>query len=237
MSWYKEGAEGVEAVKEDDEQRKALFDAPRRFWLKPDTSTKVCFLDTKGFFYKEHQFYRDGHWRNWETCISDISEEDCPPCEAGHKYSYNCAFSIIDLTKYTDKKGNKVTASKKLLILKAGARNKVLKQKERRDNDLAHCVFDVTRFTKKECSTGEDFEFLKRATADELKELCPAGENPDEWLTPFNYLEMFQPKSAEELRKLVGVAPPVGSEDVPFDTNSNNSKGEGSDKKALKDLL
>jgi hypothetical protein len=189
-------------------------------------------------FLREHQLQINGSWLNFYTCISDIGEEECPLCEAGFKYSYVCVFSIIDLSKYKDKRGNMVTARKKLLVLKSTARSKVLKRKERLENDLTGCVFEVTRFNNKESSTGEDFEFLKRVSLEEAKELCPAGEKPDEFIKPYNYIEILHPKPIEELRRLAGVAPPVGSEETSSSSKSS-SEDDGKRKEAtsLKDLI
>jgi hypothetical protein len=233
MAWYKVGDDGAQAAKQDDEKRQSDFDSPRRFWLKPDTSTKMIFLDSIGFFFREHQLKIGGSWMNWETCISDLGEEDCPICEAGFKYSYVAGFTIIDLSKYVSKSGKKVTASKKLLMLKAGARNKILKRKEKLDNDLTGCVFDVTRFTSKECSTGEDFDFLKRATIDEIKELCPEGVDPVEFITPFEYAKLFKPKTVDELRKVIGASAPIGAGIPPEAIPQDNIQKPAS----LKDLL
>jgi len=156
-SWFKKGDEGASYAKDEDERRQAKFSENnvRRFWLAPDKSTQITLLDSTGFFLSEHQLYLDGSWQNWATCLKDIAEDGiCPLCEAGHNPSYICVFTIIDHTKFTTKKGVKVKASKRLLVLKSNARNKMLKQKERRDGELSGCKFEVTRYTKKEASTG-----------------------------------------------------------------------------------
>ena len=76
MSWYKEGQEGADAAKAYDAERKRLATVPRRFWLKPDTSKIVVFLDTAGFFFREHTLYRNGKWNTHVTCLNDIPEID-----------------------------------------------------------------------------------------------------------------------------------------------------------------
>jgi len=249
MSWYKKGDEGKARSVEEEAAAKARAQASQnpsrnRFWLAPNKSAKVTFLDSEGFFFREHQLYLNGSWLNWETCLSDLGEE-CPPCEDGRKYAYVAAFTIIDHSTYKDKKGNDVKARKKIIVLKAGARNKVLKQKERRDGDLRYCMFEISRFTEKECSTGEDFEFVGRVNPEELKELCPPGTDPDEWLRPFNYEEIFKPKTPAELRKALGIADPVGSKENikdplpgkearnPFERKDAPSK----ENRSLKELL
>ena len=109
----------------------------------------------KMFYFREHQIKKDGSWLNWRTCIGDIGEEECPLCEAGFRPSYVCAFTIIDLSKYTDKRGNKVTARKKLILFKTTAWNKIMKRREKLEDDLTGVVFETTRYNDKESSTGE----------------------------------------------------------------------------------
>jgi hypothetical protein len=238
MSWFKQGEEGAASAKAEDERRQAEFAGMvSRFWLKPDKSTKIIFLDSKGFYYREHQIKKNGSWLNWETCISDIGEDDCPVCENGYKYAYVCAFSIIDCSKYTDKRGNKVTARKKLMICKSTARNKILKRKEKLDGDLTGCIFEVTRYNEKESSTGEDFEFLQRVTVEEIKELCPQGDDAAEFIKPYDYIDLFQPKTVDELREFVGVKAPIGAEDAPSTQQKSSNTKKSGEAKSLKDLI
>lgn len=240
MSWYEEGEAGQEKAKADDEERKRRASGIFRFWLPVDKSAQFTFLDSRGFFFKEHQLYLNGSWQNYETCIQDIGEEDCPPCEAGLKYSYVCVFSIIDHSEYVSKSTKKrVKDTKKLLVLKATARNKILKQKERRDGDLTFCRYEATRFADKECSTGEDFEFIKRASLEEIKAMAPTeylGKpiTPEEWMKPFDYPKLFEPKPAAELRKIIGMHQPVGGEDGPF--RSSNGEHEEQQEAAPPDV-
>lgn len=97
----------------------------------------------------------------------------------------------------------------------------------------------------------DDYEFLKRATLEEIRELCPENEKIEEWTKPFNYMELFAPKSAADLRKVVGAAAPVGAKDGPSTSRKDrdSSAGEGEKKaenppangrkegKTLKDLI
>uniref|UniRef100_A0A6M3M3V7 Uncharacterized protein n=1 Tax=viral metagenome TaxID=1070528 RepID=A0A6M3M3V7_9ZZZZ len=63
----------------------------------------------------------------------------------------------------------------------------------------------------------EDFEYLdKKLTMKQLKAFIPKGED-EKWLEPTDYEKVFEPKDPAELRKLVGGAPPVGTEDSDND--------------------
>ena len=209
-SWYKQGKEGEEAAREEEARRSSESSQIQRFWIKPNTSTRITFLDSDGFFFREHQLNLNNSWLNWFTCLSDFDE--CPLCEAGIPYSYVCAFTILDHSKFTTKKGETVTIRKKLLVVKGTVRSKIMKQKQYRDGDLTFCHYDVQRFGEQDYNTGSDFEFLRRLSRDELVEMLPEGAKAEEWLKPYDYTKIFEPKSPEELRRIINVKPPVGSE-------------------------
>lgn len=231
--WFRTGEEGVKEAKKFDEEaarRRAeamdenVVAKKRRFWLPPDKSAIFTMLDSPSFFYREHQLFIGGNWQNYETCLSDF--DNCPLDEAGMKPSYVVAASIIDHTEFVLKRGPNagtvIKNQKRLIVFKSTARLKILKQKERRDGDLTYCQFEATRYTAKECSTSEDFQYIKTLTLEEVKAFAPttmlgkSGQqepvDPAEWIKPFNYAEVFKPKSADDLRALVGGVPPVGSE-------------------------
>jgi hypothetical protein len=218
MDWYKTGDAGSDQAEREDKIN-AGKGKPFRFWLKPGNSTEFTILDTEFFFYKEHNLYLNNNWMNWETCLTDIPDaDDCPLCENSDlafvsSYSYIAMLTIIDHSQYTTKRGNLIENSKKLLPLKSLARNKMLKQKKRRDGNLVGCRYEASRYTPKENSTGSDFEFVKQVSLEELHQFAPQGADPVEWVKPFDYAKLFQPKSARELRQLIGAPAPVGSEE------------------------
>ncbi len=163
-----------------------------------------------------------GSWINFESCLSDF--DNCPLCDSGKKPSYIVAFTGIDHSEFTIKRGPnagmKIKNVKRLAVFKSTARVKVLKQKEKREGNLTGCTFEISRYSEKDNSSGSDFEFTKRCTPEELMAFAPAqvlGKNglenvdPAEWIKPFNYMEIFKPKTAAELTSLVGGVEPEGS--------------------------
>lgn len=48
MTWYKTGEEGRKQVEVEQKRQQEMFDAPRRFWLRPDSNTDILFLDSAG---------------------------------------------------------------------------------------------------------------------------------------------------------------------------------------------
>lgn len=235
QGWFKVGEDGVKEAhrvdEENERRRKEAQSGARRFWLPPDKSAETTFLDTQGFFLREHQIYLARSWMNWETCLSDF--DNCPLCDAGMFASYVAMFTVIDHSEFQLKRGPNagqlVKDQKRLFVAKSTARNKLLKQKERQGGNLTLCRFECTRYTSKECSTGEDFHFIKRATMEEVLSLAPPGEDAQEWVKPFDYAKLFYPKSAEELSKLIGEAPPVGAGAPPGGSASPPASGKGAE--------
>ena len=223
-SWYQKGKAGAKRAGEMDAAAQARRDAkgPLRFWLETSSEAKVTFLDNPQFFLSEHNLKLGGKWHNFFTCIQEL--DTCPLCESGDNPGYVVVGTVINHKTFTDRDGKEHKNQKMLFVGKGKARQKLLKQIERREEDLKFCVYLMSRGPgSTECATGEDFEYLKRLTKTQLKKLIPEGEKED-WLEPFDYEKIFEPKSAEELRKIVGGAAPVGSEEENGDGNGKEEK-------------
>ena len=236
--WYKKGSDGEQDVKDYEEDRASRASGVFRLWIPAGGSTQFTFLDTEGFFFKEHNYYHRGSWLNWETCIQDIGNEECPFCEDGVRVYYECVFSVIDHARYESKKqpGKIITNTKKLLVLRSTARKKVLRKKDQLEGDLTFARFSTHRDDRKECSTGEDFEFIQKYTKEEVMAMAPAeymGQaiTPEAWIQPFDYPKLFAPRSAESLRRILGRVGPIGSNDQPSmgapDTKDPEPKTDG----------
>ncbi|MDR1945999.1 MAG: hypothetical protein LBQ51_02375 [Desulfovibrio sp.] len=212
--WYKTGDEGYKQVQKIQEERQKEY-GPRRFFLKPNTSAKVTFLDSNGFYFHEHELQIDGKWGHYFTCRRDFDE--CPLCDAGISVSYGCAYTVIDHSEYQTKSGGSIKNQKKLLVIKPTVVNKLARKRENEQlkGNLTGAVFLFTRDKKEECRTGEDLEFIKKLSQKDLIKFKPkdSKESDADWIKPFDYLALFAPKSVEELRKISGQAPPVGSDD------------------------
>jgi len=215
--WFQTGKDGEAKAEDVQKAIQAGSAAKRRFFLTEGNEAKVTFLDSTGFWLYEHNLRLNGKWFNYFTCLQEL--DNCPMCDAGQRASYVCVYTVIDHSKYESKKtpGKIITNQKKLMVMKKGAHDKL---KDRRDNqcegDITNCVFRMKRYKREECSTGEDIMFIKRLDPTILAKLIPAdvpAEEREDYLKPFNYMELFKPKSAEELRRVVGGAAPVGAPD------------------------
>ena len=241
QGWFKEGNEGEQFFEEEKERRKQEAATGNvknwRFRLKKGQTGYVVFIDNLKFFMKEHQFYKDGNYYNYETCIEDI-EGECPLCESGNRASVVAISTVIDLTEHQKKDGTTTGPTKKLMVLKQGGAEKFLKRQKKLDG-LKYQKFEVYRSNdQKGEATGTDIDYEKEVDPEKLKQLAPEGTNPDEWIQPFNYAEIFQPNSAAELRKIIGVPEPVGSGgEEPFEPDTDSSSNNGEAKKKLADLI
>jgi hypothetical protein len=228
--WFQTGKKGWDTAKEEDAAAQARREAkgPRRLWLKGDTACKVTLLDNPEFFLWEHNLRIGGKFFNYVTCLKQT--DTCPPCEDGDQPSFVCVATVINHRKYTDKQQKEHVNEKQLVVFKGRARQRIAKQLERRDGDLKYCVYEFSRGSgATECSTGEDFEFLKRLTKSDVLKLAPKGAGED-WLQPFDYEELLAPKSPKEIRKIMGGEVPVGSEDGEEEEGEpEEAKGKGGD--------
>jgi hypothetical protein len=213
-SWFRRGKEAFEHSKKVDAEAKARRDqqGPRRFWLEPDSSAKFTWLDNPEFLVSEHNLKLNNRFHNFFTCIQE--KETCPICESNDNPGWALVGTIISHKAFTDKDGNEHKAQKQLFVAKGRARSRIITQMERRKGDLTHSVYESTRGAgQTECSTGEDFEYLGKLNKEKLMELAESIGEDESWLEPFDYEEVFKPKSAAELRKIVGGKVPVGSEE------------------------
>jgi len=214
--WFQKGKKGRERSKQEDEAAAQRREQSGiwRFRMGNNEAAKVVFLDNPDFFIHEHTLKVGPKQFVNETCIKDY--DNCAPCDdMSDISSYEVIGTVIDTREYSGKDGKKHKNQKKLFVGKGKARQVLLRRIEQQDDDLTYCVFEMARGSNKnECATGEDLVFLKRFTKAQVKRLCPPGEDVDEWLEPFDYGEIFKPKTAKELRKLYGSGEAsVGAED------------------------
>ena len=240
-AWYQTGKQGYDRAQQLQEEQEAQY-GPRRFWIKPGNSAKVTFLDTEGFYFNEHNLKLNGRWGNFYTCLRDFSE--CPLCDSGDKAGYVCAYTIIDHSEYTSQKTGKVIKNqKKLLIVRPAVMNKLARRREALEGNLTYGLFLFSRDKKEECNTGEDIEFVKRLSKKEVLRFKPqdASISDAEFLAPFDYMKIFAPRSVEELRRVAGETPPVGSDSyapLPESGGAPIARGaEPADEDSIDDLL
>ena len=158
MSWY--NTDGYSAAKQE-EQRVALGGAPKRYWIKNETSGDFIFVNDTPLTIHEHAPRVIGSFNNEVTCLQNI-EEDVACCDLlGVKSRYLAGFyTVVDCSKYVDKKGVNHQYEVKLFPAKQRTLKK-LKSKMDQKGSLAGSMYRASRYDPKSPSVGEDFDFQK----------------------------------------------------------------------------
>ena len=160
------------------------------------------------FMVREHQFRIDGDWKNWFTCISRGG--DCAPCQKGNGSYQIAVYTIIDHTEWEDRSGNLHKDEVKLLCVKTSTTTfRALEKRAKRakKNGLRGVKFEVERSSDRSVNVGDLYEYVDTV------------DLPED-LKPFNYLELFAPKTSEELasiwRSSDDAPVEAGDEAIPF---------------------
>lgn len=224
-NWFETGVEGVEREKVEREKKRLV---PWRFFLKVGQSCRIVFLDdftrTRAvelpgsgevvkqpivpFCFNEHNLTVDGDWKNWYTCIAKI-DPPCPICSAGHYKYYIGMYSV--LASYEGDNGVE-RWTKKLFACKIDGIERVrLKQAQYKkdgripDGQFQFGMFHVSRASERSVVTGDDLEFIKRLTREEVAKLLPQPQQGQEPISidPYDYMKLFAPKPKTELDELL----------------------------------
>jgi len=216
-SWYSGGYDPeTEAQAEAESNFNKLF----RYYLPIGKGGEITFVDDTmtpmEFKYqgevitlklplivREHQMLLNGSWKNWFTCLRPTGKP-CPPCGQGNKAANVAVYTVIDHNEWTDKNGNVHKDEEKLWVCKVSSVSyKFMKKQHAKRNGLRGCRFEVERLGDKSPNVGDTFEFLGK------DELDPKIQVP-------NYLELFAPKSANELKSVIGAVEAEEEEALPF---------------------
>lgn len=195
MSWY---------VKGDDPSRDSFIknasaSTVMRFWLKNGETKEIVFLDDARFGVYEHTVQLNGKWETF-TCAG----ASCVLCGYGKDRSYAEYYSILDLTPYTSKTGQKKEFSRKALALKKEASKLIANRRESCGGNLTGKKFKVTRIGDKSPASGNDFEFMKDVDLSRV----PAE------MKAYDFMEALRPMPTDRLEavlKFAGYAPGAAS--------------------------
>lgn len=167
------------------------------FWLRPEETRRLLFLDGSPFCFHMHELYT--LTRNaGDFCIcleKNRIAEECPICtgrkalrgDAGKRLfpTYVGVFTVIDMGKvvlngkdvelegFTTRDGNVIQFNRRLYVAKRGSQQKpgTLKQlqrlAQRRGGELTGTVWDVYRSGKKVARVGDDFQFVEAVHPDD----------------------------------------------------------------------
>jgi len=159
--WWQEGID--EDAIDDAEKQNARRFGPGRFWMEAKTRREIIFVDDGGVSFWEHQYYANGHFRNYTPCLlknKKMDEDQCPLCAAGNHPYFVGHFSVVDLNEWKDKKGVVHKNEVKLYSAKTDVLRKIQRRKAKKVS-LVGIKFEVSRGGKQDFSTGSDFDIVE----------------------------------------------------------------------------
>jgi hypothetical protein len=228
------------------EARKLQQDKPWRYWLRPqEEGAQVIILDEKPeFFLYEHDMRDPQNPKKRQDPVPCIGEYDtCPVCEAhGREPAYCLFLSVIDLREVPKKDGKgSYEWTRKLFVVKVRSQKKFLKRYDKKGS-LRGQVVSLYRSDERTPVIGDEIEFEDEILdEDELSEYVreftdrEGKVHEEDCSIPFDYEEIFVAPTAEELRALVGGAPPAGSTREADDALSSDDGWEDEEKETVAD--
>lgn len=199
MGWFKSGEAAQKAVN-DELVNREMNRKPPRFWMKAGQEAEIVFIDDEGITFYEHNLQLNDSWGNYFTCLKSDEGGDkrCPLCESRYNNYLVTLYSVIDCTKFTDKKGVVRQNEKKILAVKSEVAKKIIRKKAAQKGSLIGCKFTVFRTTAESANSGDDFEFVERC--DLMKFAGQDGLPPK----AFDYEKFYKPDTYESLARFAG---------------------------------
>lgn len=229
--WMKTGGDARAAAeaelarqKEIKERRDAgIGYMPFRFFCRQGEQREIIVLDADlGVRFYEHHMknHRTGKWDIYEGCPKDW--DHCPLCETDKESYFVMLLTIIDLTPYTNQKGETFDFSRKLLAVKAGGQG-FFQRTYDREGTLRGLHLLMARDGDQSPNIGVPEQLGMHAEDaiiasfggpavrnDDGKVVKP--ENADTQVYPYSLL--FKRPDAADLRKRFGGAAPAGSKEA-----------------------
>lgn len=164
MSWYSSGYNGLQ----QEEQRQLQSQRPDHFWMPAGGKKQFVFVDDQPVTIYEHNPKIDGDFKNWTTCLQGCYDDVACCTLMGSDTRYFVGYyTVIDLSEYVDKKGNKHQYGIKLLP----AKSKTLKKFQRKQSEkgsLVGAIYQAVREDTKSPNVGDEFEFQRQADLEKL---------------------------------------------------------------------
>ena len=232
MSFGKTGWDAVD----DFDKPKPKANSAKRFWMPPNVTKRIIFLDTDPFCFFEHNLWALAKTQHKEICLKKNKlADECPACDAEMWPSYTGYLSVVDMGDVTLKedgevelrgfvsdKGINYQFGRKLFGAKRGGRDKPgvllkIQREAAKRKGLIGTVWDVYRSGAKTEGIGDDFTFVEKIPKKNIgKYLLDLGASEEFLETdPFDYKEVFVPTPLETFQKYFkGSGSPVTEEDL-----------------------
>jgi hypothetical protein len=239
-AWMKKGSAAKAAIQHEAakaEERKAEQGKLWRFYVKPEQTGQITFLDgdldkdgdLDILFFYEHRIRINGDWENFACTAENDQSQPCPICETGDKPSLVGVMTVIDHTAHKIQKGPNagkvIKNTRKLFVAKMPTIDLLRKLANKPGRmGLRGCTFDVMRGDERTAAVGSSFDFVQKFET--VAQIMAKYELKAEDVAIADYGEEIRYRTPEELIAL-GVGKAV--------TGPGTSSGAAS--KALADQL
>ena len=229
-----------EEVQKRREARQKEFDGPKRLYLKPGETREICIVDeAPDFFMFEHQIYNGKKpnlpYYSYSGCVKEY--ETCPACAKHGDSNFNLYLTVIDFAEYTNKAGEVVEFSKKLMVVKSGSQRKFIRRHEKSGSLRGQCV-TLTRDGDKDPVIGNDIEWDDVMDEGELNEAYirtwtdrKKKEHSENCGEVYKYEEIFDEPTVENITAALtgenAVDAPAGSREQAAEELDNDDEGDG----------
>lgn len=200
------------------EARRASSNMPFRYRVGVgQTGSFVVLDDAPDFFRFEHTLKNPATGR-FDLHIGCCAEWDNCPADATDDAYYALYLTVIDLTPYTNSRGEEVPFARKLLVVKPSQQKKIMRAYKRADEEYGSfrgVVFETTRDGDKDASIGNDIittgEVIDEDTLQEYVRVWTDAENKEHTENCFEVLDyetLFPSMEADEIATLIGATVP-----------------------------
>lgn len=221
------GSAGLRRMEEEQkkaearkEANKVLGSEPFRFFLTPGETREIIIVDeAPDFFRNEHALKnpKTNRFNLFTPCIDE--EANCPACSASDKPAYYAMYlTVIDNTPYTNRDGDEIEWSKKMLVVKLSQQKKIARLYEKHGT-LRGMVLEMTRDGDKDAAIGNDIEFVEFIEEEEFDDFVSEYTDKDGKVheilggEPFDYESIYPDVTEKQLRAIVGGQGSAGNRD------------------------
>ncbi|UOX39965.1 hypothetical protein [Vibrio phage V-YDF132] len=202
-SFLKTGKDAQKALEKEDEKAQndsELRTAERVFWMKPETTATITFLDGDldedgmlqvPLVYNHNVYHADMGAKGERidiTCVKD--DEPCPLCEYD-KSSLVGLLTVIEHVEYTSNSGEIITNPRRLYMCKRGTLRD-LQEAATELGGLRGHQFKVRRTGKRKATVGDELEYCGQLTEEQMADNFPDPE-------PINYEDALVYLPADEM--------------------------------------
>lgn len=211
--------QGQKAPTQQNQNRTRKKYVPSRWRLKKgETKTGVILDEVISYGHREHTRKNANGFFEQVRCISDY--DSCPVCGLPDNRPYDVVFlTILDLTPW-EKDGKTYEYTKRVIALKTNDYKAMQMIASTQNNNLRGVMLEFTRgYGDKESANGVP-KFLQKLTEEDLIEAFGSPEKKydsgfvlpaNNAIIPFNYKEIYEVPTHNELAAQIGAPARPGS--------------------------